>query len=137
MASSAIKRLFGALVGGADEIARAFERNLKLLDFAEVALERARGFARGGDHDVEKSGMEHGGVVCPPRQAASRLRGGMGVATVASHSLAAFSAASRSSAFACRRRLIELGIAAAAGLGDHVPFDRFDRRWRAGRARPM
>ena len=54
------ERLLGAAVGGGDEIGRALERDLQILDLAEVALERARGLARGGDHDVEQSGAEHG-----------------------------------------------------------------------------
>ena len=33
-----VERFLGALVGGGDEIGRALERDLKLLEFAEVAL---------------------------------------------------------------------------------------------------
>src|ERR1022692_5318654 len=54
------QRLLGTAVGGRDEIGRAFERDLQLLQLAEIALERARGLARGGDHDVEQSGVVHG-----------------------------------------------------------------------------
>ena len=55
-----VERLLGAAVGGGDEIGRALERDLQLLDLAEIALERARGLARGGDHHVEQGGVEHG-----------------------------------------------------------------------------
>ena len=41
------QRLLGAAVGGGDEIGRALERDLQLLDLAEVALQRARGLAGG------------------------------------------------------------------------------------------
>ena len=37
---------FGAPVGGGDEIARALQRDLKVLDLAEIALEAAAGAAR-------------------------------------------------------------------------------------------
>ena len=57
-----IERFLGAAVGGADEIGRTFERDLQLLKLAEVALERTRGLARGGDHHVEQSGVKHGAV---------------------------------------------------------------------------
>ena len=63
------QRLLGAAVGGGDEIGRPLERDLQLLDFAEVALERARGLARGGDHDVEESGAEHGVFAAPKGRA--------------------------------------------------------------------
>ncbi len=55
-----VKRFLGAAVGGGDEIGRTFQRDLQILDFAEIALERARGLARGGDHDIEQGGMVHG-----------------------------------------------------------------------------
>ena len=52
--------LLGAAVGGGDEIARSLQRDLQVLDLAEIALEAAAG-ARGGlDHDVEDCGMLHG-----------------------------------------------------------------------------
>ena len=35
--------LFGAVVGGGDEIARALQRHLQVLDLAEIALEAAAG----------------------------------------------------------------------------------------------
>ena len=60
-----VERLLGAAVGGGDEIRRAFERNLQLLDFAEIALERAARFARGGDHHVEQCGVGHGACGLP------------------------------------------------------------------------
>ena len=37
------RRLLGLAVGGGDEIARALERDLQVLDLAEVALEAAAG----------------------------------------------------------------------------------------------
>ena len=52
----------GAAVGGGHEIARSLERNLKLLDLAEVAFEAAGGAMRRLDHDVEDRGMQHGGL---------------------------------------------------------------------------
>ena len=54
-----VQDLLGALVGGGDEVRRALERDLQVLDLAEIALERARGLARGLDHDVEEGGAEH------------------------------------------------------------------------------
>ena len=54
--------LFGAAVGGGDEIARALQRDLQVLDLAEIALEAAAGAVRRLDHDVEDGGMEHGGL---------------------------------------------------------------------------
>ena len=73
--------LLGAPVGGGDEIGRALERHLQVLDLAEVALERAPGLARGLDHDVEEGGAEHGAgrvmpraVGLPARAAPSRAR---------------------------------------------------------------
>ena len=49
-----IERLFGALVGEGDEVCRTFQRNLQILDLAEIALQVAAGAARGFHHDVEK-----------------------------------------------------------------------------------
>ena len=57
------QNLLGLAVGGGDEIARAFERHLQMLDLAEIALEVAAGALRGLDHDVEKGGMLHGRLV--------------------------------------------------------------------------
>src|SRR5262249_2106374 len=56
--------LLGAMVGGADEIARSLDRDLEMLDLAEVALEAARGLAGGGDHHIEECGAKHR-VICP------------------------------------------------------------------------
>ena len=53
------QRLLGPAVGGGDEIRRALERDLQVLDLAEIALERARRLAGGGDHDVEEGGVLH------------------------------------------------------------------------------
>ena len=55
--------LLGAPVGRGDEIGRPLERDLQVLDLAEIALERAAGLARGLDHHVEEGGTEHG-VAC-------------------------------------------------------------------------
>jgi hypothetical protein len=49
-----VQRFLGAAVRGRNEIARALQRDLQLLKLAKVAFERARGFARGGHHDVEQ-----------------------------------------------------------------------------------
>src|SRR5208282_5026074 len=55
--------LFGAAVGGGDEIARPLQRHLQVLDLAEIALEAAPGAIGGLDHDVEDGGvMRHGGL---------------------------------------------------------------------------
>jgi hypothetical protein len=51
---STMQHLFGAPVGHGDEIGRPLQRNLKVLDLAEIALETAAGVARGFDHDVDK-----------------------------------------------------------------------------------
>ena len=59
------QNFLGAPVGGGDEIRRPLERHLQMLDLAEVALERARGLARGLDHDIEESGSEHGATGLP------------------------------------------------------------------------
>ena len=50
--------LLGAPVGRGHEIARAFRRDLQLLDLAEVALKAAPGAVRRLDHDVEDCGMK-------------------------------------------------------------------------------
>jgi hypothetical protein len=49
-----VEDLLGAGVGGADEVSRTFERDLKLLDLAEVAREAAARFSRGADHHVHQ-----------------------------------------------------------------------------------
>ena len=54
-----VERLLRALVGRGDEIRRTFQRDLQILDLAEIALQRAAGAARGFHHDVEKGGMQH------------------------------------------------------------------------------
>ena len=48
--------IFGAVIGGADKICRTLERDLKLLDLAEIAREAAAGFAGGGKHNVDQRG---------------------------------------------------------------------------------
>ena len=50
----------GSPIRGGDEIGRALQRGLQVLDFAEIALERATRLARGLDHHVEEGGAEHG-----------------------------------------------------------------------------
>jgi hypothetical protein len=72
----------GAMVGGGDEIGRALQRHLQLLDLAEVALEAAAGLARRRGHDIEKGGPQHEdvdatrgfevAVVCMAARATSR-----------------------------------------------------------------
>ena len=46
--------LLGAVVGGGDEIGGALDRDLQLLDLAEIAREAAARFARGADHHVHQ-----------------------------------------------------------------------------------
>ena len=43
----------GAQIGGRDEIARALDRDLQLLDFAEIAVEGAGRLERGIRHDID------------------------------------------------------------------------------------
>ena len=54
--------LLGAGVGGADEIGRAFERDLELLHLAEVARKAAARLAGGGEHHIHQ---RRGGHVRP------------------------------------------------------------------------
>jgi len=65
-----VERFFGAAVGGRDEIGRTLERDLQVLDLAEIALERARRLAGGGNHDVEEGGAQHGPRGLPARACA-------------------------------------------------------------------
>ena len=55
-----IEDLLGAGIGGADEIGRPFERNLELLDLAEIARQAAARFAGSGEHDGHQGGCGHG-----------------------------------------------------------------------------
>src|SRR6185503_14714016 len=71
------QHLLGASVGGGDEVGRALERDLQLLDLAEVALEAARRLAGGGDHDVEESRAEHGRAAYTARRAGATLVRGL------------------------------------------------------------
>ena len=67
--------LLGAPVGGRDKVARSLQRDLEVLDLAEIAFEAAAGAIGGLGHDVENCGMLHGAcgtVQLRPRQA-SRL----------------------------------------------------------------
>ena len=50
--------LFGALVGGGDEIGRALHRDLQIFQFAEIADQRAAGLARRGDHHIQGGGND-------------------------------------------------------------------------------
>src|SRR6266702_196735 len=54
-----VEDLFGALVGERDEIRRPLQRDLQMLDLAEIALEAAAGAARRLDHDVDSGGIQH------------------------------------------------------------------------------
>ena len=49
-----VQHFLGALVRLGDEIRRALQRHLQMLDLAEIALEAAPGAARGFDHDVDE-----------------------------------------------------------------------------------
>jgi hypothetical protein len=49
-----IDNFLGPPVGRGDEIARALERDLQMLDLAEIARQAAPGAARGFDHDVDE-----------------------------------------------------------------------------------
>src|SRR5216683_3989523 len=48
-----LQRALGAQIGGRDEIARALDRDLELLNLAEIAVEGARRLERGVGHDVD------------------------------------------------------------------------------------
>src|SRR6202007_221808 len=54
------QNLFGATVSGGDEIARPLQRDLQVLNLAEIPLETFAGAERGLDHDIEQRGMGHG-----------------------------------------------------------------------------
>src|SRR6478752_589173 len=54
--------LLGASVRRGDEIGRPLERDLQVLELAEITLERAARLARGLDHHVEEGGAEHRGA---------------------------------------------------------------------------
>lgn len=49
----------GLAVGRGDEVARAFSRDLQVLDLAEIALEPARRLAHGIDHHGHQGGDDH------------------------------------------------------------------------------
>ena len=57
-----LDHLLGAAVGGRDEVARPLDRDLQLLDLAEIAGEQARGLGGGADHDLETGGAGHQGL---------------------------------------------------------------------------
>jgi hypothetical protein len=47
-----LQRALCVQIGGRDKVARALDRDLQLLDFAEIALQGARCLERGAGHDV-------------------------------------------------------------------------------------
>src|SRR5260370_18296504 len=51
-----------AAIGGGDEIARSFQRDLQVLDLAEIAFEALTGAVRRFRHNVKDCGMGHGGL---------------------------------------------------------------------------
>ena len=51
--------LLGLAVGLADIVAGALERDLQILDFAEISAERFAGLERGLDHDIQKRRAGH------------------------------------------------------------------------------
>ena len=54
--------LFGAFVSGSDEVARSLDRDLQVLDLAEIALQAAPGFERGRNHHIHQGGADHGNL---------------------------------------------------------------------------
>jgi hypothetical protein len=44
------------MIGSGDEVAGSFDRNLKLLDLAEIAHEAACRFASSSNHDIHQRG---------------------------------------------------------------------------------
>ena len=48
------------MVGRGDEVRRPLDRDLQLLDLAEIARQTAAGLAGGGDHHVHERGGGHG-----------------------------------------------------------------------------
>src|SRR6266851_7859236 len=110
----AAENLLGAPIRRRDEIGGSLERDLQVLDLAEIPLEAARGLAGGSDHDVDESGMEHlrpvvarvltrrgSPLTQPGGRAPSRQRAALDMCTWARRSIqgfAAFSAAARVSA---------------------------------------
>src|SRR5581483_8246550 len=55
-----VQDLLGAVIRGADEVRGTFQRDLKLLDLAEVAREAPSGLAGGGKHHVHQRRGGHG-----------------------------------------------------------------------------
>src|SRR5262245_40662091 len=53
------ENLFCAMIRGADEVCGSLERHLQVFDLAKVALETARRFACGGNHDVDEGRAQH------------------------------------------------------------------------------
>lgn len=54
-----VEDLFRALVGERDEIRGTLQRDLEMLDLAEIALEAAAGATRCLDHDIDSGGIQH------------------------------------------------------------------------------
>jgi 3'-phosphoadenosine 5'-phosphosulfate (PAPS) 3'-phosphatase len=48
------EHLLGALVGERDEVRRALQRHLQMLDLAKIAFQATAGAERGLDHDVDE-----------------------------------------------------------------------------------
>src|SRR5215213_302938 len=86
--------LLCAAVGRGDEVRRALQRYLQMLNLAEVAFERARRFACGLDHDVEEGRTEHGGSSAR-RGTLRQGRGSCAACSASIHGFAAFSPAAR------------------------------------------
>src|SRR3954447_11012832 len=57
-----LDQALGAAVGGGDEVAGSLDRDLELLDLAEVAGEQAGRARRGANHDLEIGGAGHQGL---------------------------------------------------------------------------
>ena len=51
--------VLSAAIRSSDKISRTLQRDLKLLDLAEIAVEAARGLAGGGGHHIDKGGTDH------------------------------------------------------------------------------
>src|SRR6187401_849870 len=66
------ENLLGAVVRGADEIGRTFERDLKLLDLAEIARETAARLAGGGEHHIHQRRGGHGTSSVMPAHAGNQ-----------------------------------------------------------------
>ena len=63
LAQLLVKDGFGAVVGGGDEIRRALDADLQMLDLAEIARQTAARFAGGVNHDRHQRGSWHGALL--------------------------------------------------------------------------